>query len=71
MRRSRLDIRLGQRLHVGMELRRRKDSTVWQIQQLHRYDCQADLRMDGQRITVPFSDLREGWDIVAPVQEAA
>lgn len=70
--RSRLDTALGRRLTVGQRLRRRTDSSLWTIRQLHRYDCQADLRhQDGRKITVTFRELREQWERVVPLQEAA
>jgi hypothetical protein len=72
VRRSRLDIRLGQTLTVGQRLRRRVDNSLWTIRQLHRYDCHADLQHpDGRKITVPFSELRQEWERVVPLQEAA
>lgn len=70
--RSRLDIALGRRLRVGDELRHRDEGTVWEIKQLHRYDCTAELDRDGvRRVSVPFSVLRTEYDLVVPLEEAA
>ena len=72
MRRSRRDIQLGRTLRIGDRLRHQTDNSLWRIRQLHRHDSVADLiHADGRRITVPFSELREQWERVVPLQEAA
>jgi hypothetical protein len=56
----------AQRLRLRQEWRRRADTRVYWIDQLHRKDALAELRhCDGERLFVTFKDLREKWEQIA------
>lgn len=71
MRRSIPDIRLGKVIRVRQEWRRREDGSVWLVAQVHRYDADAVMQRDNERILVRFEHLRKEWDrLVAAEVEA-
>lgn len=72
MRRSTLDIRLGRALTIGWEFRHRSTGRLATVSQIHRADCQVELRdRRGARTCIPFAHLREQWDRIVPVIEEA
>lgn len=73
MRRRRFEIDLGRFLRIGQQWRCRADDTVWTVAQIHRLDCEVELRRDGQRRElVTFEQLRTDWKWIAtPAQLAA
>lgn len=71
MRRSRLDIALGRRLVVGQIWRCQCCGSEARIRQVHRADCVAEIEHDGKLREIPFADLRTGWELVVPLENAA
>lgn len=71
MRRRRFEIDLGRLLRPGQQWRCRDDDTVWTVAQIHRLDCQAELRRDGHRRLVTFEQLRNDWKWIATDQQEA
>ncbi|MDQ3722992.1 MAG: hypothetical protein M3376_07985 [Actinomycetota bacterium] len=46
--------------------RRRSDSQVMRVRQVHRADRLVELVDEtGARVSVPFTDLRRGWECLA------
>lgn len=74
MRRSRVEIKIGQLLKIGQRWRRLDDRTVWTVAQVHRKDCVAEMRCGARRDFVSFERLRCEWVLIVPAthqQEAA
>lgn len=53
---------LSQRIQIGQFWLRRRDKAVFAVYQVHRPDRLAELRDNGDRITVPFRDLSRYWE---------
>jgi hypothetical protein len=54
-------VRVG-RLALDQTVQRRRDKTTMNVWQLHRHDGIAELHDDdGERLFVPFDELRRYW----------
>ncbi len=54
------------RVTIDQVWRRRSDSQVMRVRQVHRADRLVELVDEtGARVSVPFTDLRRGWECLA------
>lgn len=68
-RRSKRDLELGRVLEPGQLWLCVDSGVIWRVTQVHRQDCDVDLRHAGARASIPFSSLRAGYARVLDTME--
>jgi hypothetical protein len=65
VRRSRVDLQLGQFLQIGQQWRLRETGSIWRVRQIHRQDCVVELEHGPVRWRGTFERLRQDFKWIA------